>query len=130
MQVPHPHVDQNIPPPQPWGHPQGPPNDGGSGYGGTPGYGGNQGYGGNPGYGRNTGYRGNTGYGENPGYGNPQFMPPSLPHDNFYPPPHVPLYEKPPHHGISTYGREAPPLGAPSLRNQQLPPMASQVSPK
>lgn len=31
------HMEQNMPPPQPWGHPQGlPPNAGGSGYGGNP----------------------------------------------------------------------------------------------
>jgi len=78
-------MQHNMPPPQPWGHPQGPPpNLGGSGF-----------------------------------AGNPQFMPPR-PHDNFYPPPDMPPYEKPPHHGISTFGRDAPPVGVHTSSNQQL----------
>ncbi|XP_020095789.1 flowering locus K homology domain [Ananas comosus] len=60
---------------------------------------------------------------------NPRFMPPR-PHDNFYPPPDLPPMEKQPHYGVSTYGREAPPVGggAHSSTNQQAPPTASQVT--
>ncbi|ONK76485.1 uncharacterized protein A4U43_C03F28570 [Asparagus officinalis] len=57
-----------------------------------------------------------------PGFGgNPQFMPPR-PHDNFYPPPDLPSYEKTPHYGISTFGRDVPPMGPPSStqHGQQL----------
>lgn len=60
---------------------------------------------------------------------NPRFIPPR-PHDNFYPPPDLPPMEKQPHYGVSTYGREAPPVGGGghSSTNQQAPPTASQVS--
>lgn len=58
-----------------------------------------------------------------PGYGgNPQFLPPR-PHDNFYPPSDLGPMEKQPHHGISAFGRDVPPMGV----NQQPPPMISQV---
>ncbi|KAJ0982395.1 hypothetical protein J5N97_010650 [Dioscorea zingiberensis] len=87
MSMPAPHMEPNMPPPQPWGHHQGlPPNAGGPGYG-----------------------------------GNPQFMPPR-PHDNFYPPSDLPPLEKQPHHGISAFGRDVPPMGV----SQQPPPMISQ----
>ncbi|XP_010932391.1 flowering locus K homology domain [Elaeis guineensis] len=55
--------------------------------------------------------------------GNPQFMPPHLP-DNFYPPPGLPPFERQPHHGISTYGQDAPFIR--STPNQQ--PTISQVT--
>nr|QBY21467.1 flowering locus k homology domain-like protein [Tulipa gesneriana] len=54
-----------------------------------------------------------------PGYGNnPQFMH-QRPHDNFYAPPDYPV-EKPPHHGISTYGRDAPAMGTHSYLPSQV----------
>lgn len=115
MQTPrHPRMEQNIPPSQPWGPPQGPPNMGGNlGYGGNPSYGSNQVYGGNPSYGGNI-----------PGYSNPPpYMPPGRPQDNYAPPAEIPPYEKPPHRGISTYGREAP-----SPASQQPSSNASQVT--
>ncbi|XP_031128090.1 flowering locus K homology domain-like [Ipomoea triloba] len=45
-----------------------------------------------------------------PGYGSsPHFMPPPRQRDNYYPPPDMPPpVERPPHQGISAYGREAP----------------------
>ncbi|KAH7661301.1 poly(rC)-binding protein 2/3/4 [Dioscorea alata] len=87
MHMSAPHMEPNMPPPQPWGHHQGlPPNAGGPGYG-----------------------------------GNPQFLPPR-PHDNFYPPSDLGPMEKQPHHGISAFGRDVPPMGV----NQQPPPMISQ----
>ncbi|WOK97126.1 hypothetical protein Cni_G05834 [Canna indica] len=86
------HMEQNMPPPQPWNHPQGlPPNAAiGSGYG-----------------------------------GNSQYIPRL--HDNFYPPPEFPPVEKQPHHGISMYGQNGPPMGVHSSANQQAPPI-SQVT--
>uniref|UniRef100_J3NEQ2 K Homology domain-containing protein n=2 Tax=Oryza brachyantha TaxID=4533 RepID=J3NEQ2_ORYBR len=64
-----------------------------------------------------------------PGYaGNPQFMPPR-PQDHYYPPPDVPPVEKQPHYGISSYGRDAPPSGAPPASgNQHTPHGSSQVT--
>ncbi|EEC69611.1 hypothetical protein OsI_38985 [Oryza sativa Indica Group] len=60
-----------------------------------------------------------------PGYGgNPQFMPPR-PQDHYYPPPDVPPVEKQPHYGISSYGRDAPPTGAPPASGNQHPPHGS-----
>ncbi|KAI0504776.1 hypothetical protein KFK09_015729 [Dendrobium nobile] len=63
------------------------------------------------------------------GYGtNPQFMP-SRPHDSYYHPPDLPSLEKQPHHGISTYGRDAPSMGIHSAANQQsAPAMVAQVT--
>ncbi|XP_072980417.1 flowering locus K homology domain-like isoform X1 [Typha angustifolia] len=88
------HLDQIMPPPQPWGHPQGPPSN-------TVG----------PGYG-----------------GNSQFMPPRQ-HDSYYPPPDYPPMDKPPHHGISMFGRDVPaPMGAHPSANQHSQPHASQVT--
>ncbi|KQJ85976.1 flowering locus K homology domain [Brachypodium distachyon] len=64
-----------------------------------------------------------------PGYGgNPHFMPPR-PQDNYYPPPDVHPVEKQPQYGISSYGRDAPPSGAPPVSgNQHLPPGSSQIT--
>uniref|UniRef100_A0A0E0BUU4 K Homology domain-containing protein n=1 Tax=Oryza glumipatula TaxID=40148 RepID=A0A0E0BUU4_9ORYZ len=60
-----------------------------------------------------------------PGYGgNPQFMPPR-PQDHYYPPPDVPPVEKQPHYGISSYGRDVPPTGAPPASGNQHPPHGS-----
>ncbi|XP_072990200.1 flowering locus K homology domain [Typha latifolia] len=94
MSMPSSHAEQNLPPPQPWGHPQGPPPNPGP-----------------PGYG-----------------GNPQYMPPR-PHDSYYSPPEYPPMEKPLHHGISMYGRDAPPpVGQFSSANQHSQPHVSQVT--
>ncbi|XP_010905450.1 flowering locus K homology domain [Elaeis guineensis] len=94
MSRPNSHMEQNMPPAQPWGHPQGlPPNAGVSAYG-----------------------------------GNPQFMPPR-PQDNYYLPPDLPPMEKQPHHGISTFGREAPPpMSMHPSANQHSQPLVSQVT--
>ncbi|KAK8918741.1 hypothetical protein KSP39_PZI021883 [Platanthera zijinensis] len=64
-----------------------------------------------------------------PGYGaNPQYMPPR-PHDNYFHPPELPAFEKQPHHGISTYGRDAPSMGIHPAANQQAAPqMVAQVT--
>uniref|UniRef100_A0A1D1XP87 Poly(RC)-binding protein 1 n=1 Tax=Anthurium amnicola TaxID=1678845 RepID=A0A1D1XP87_9ARAE len=87
MPMPNVRMEQNMPPPQPWGPPQGPPPSvGGAGYG-----------------------------------GNPPFMPPRV-HDNFYPPSDLPPMDKQPYHGVSAYGREAPPTGVHSSSNTQAPP--------
>ncbi|KAL6622566.1 hypothetical protein ACP70R_032445 [Stipagrostis hirtigluma subsp. patula] len=59
--------------------------------------------------------------------GNPQFMPPR-PQDSYYPPPDVPPVEKQPHYGISSYGRDAPPSGAPPTGNQHQTHGSSQVT--
>uniref|UniRef100_A0A2C9VD90 K Homology domain-containing protein n=1 Tax=Manihot esculenta TaxID=3983 RepID=A0A2C9VD90_MANES len=66
--------------------------------------------------------------GGGPGFGpNPQYMPPPRQIENYYPPADLPPpMEKQPHHGISTYGREAPagihassnPQAAPSVITQ------------
>uniref|UniRef100_A0ACD5XMM5 Uncharacterized protein n=1 Tax=Avena sativa TaxID=4498 RepID=A0ACD5XMM5_AVESA len=66
-----------------------------------------------------------------PTYGaNQHFMPPR-PQDNYYPPPDVHPVEKQPHYGISSYGRDAHPTGAPpSSGNQHLPHGSSQISQK
>lgn len=54
-----------------------------------------------------------------PGYGaNPQYMPPH-PRDNYFHQPDLPALEKQPHHGISTYGRDAPSIGSYAAANQQ-----------
>ncbi|XP_020578295.1 LOW QUALITY PROTEIN: flowering locus K homology domain [Phalaenopsis equestris] len=84
------HMEHNMPPPQPWGHPQGLSNAG-------------------------------------PGYGaNPQYMP-SRPLDNYYHPPDLAPLEKQPHHGISTYGRDAPSISIHSATNQPAA-MVAQVT--
>lgn len=57
--------------------------------------------------------------------GNPQFMPP-MPHDNFYPPPELPPFEKTPHYGISTFGRDVPPMGVHPSTNQHGQPLGNQ----
>uniref|UniRef100_A0ACD6AMD1 Uncharacterized protein n=1 Tax=Avena sativa TaxID=4498 RepID=A0ACD6AMD1_AVESA len=62
--------------------------------------------------------------------GNQHFMPPR-PQDNYYPPPDVHPVEKQQHYGISSYGRDAHPTGAPpSSGNQHLPHGSSQISQK
>ncbi|KAM0857326.1 hypothetical protein ACQ4PT_048520 [Festuca glaucescens] len=62
--------------------------------------------------------------------GNQHFMPPR-PQDNYYPPPDVHPVEKQPHYGISSYGRDAHPTGAPpSSGNQHLPHGSSQIAQK
>ncbi|MQL90604.1 hypothetical protein Taro_023203 [Colocasia esculenta] len=93
MSMPNAHMGQNLPPPQPWGHPPGlPPNAGGAGYGAAP-----------------------------------PFMPPRM-HDNFYPPSDIPPLDKQPHHGVSTYGRDVPPMGVHSTNNQPPAPIVTQVT--
>lgn len=55
------------------------------------------------------------------GYGNnPHFIPPR-PHDNYFPPPDFPA-DKPPHLGLSMYGREPPAIGngPPSQHGSQV----------
>lgn len=61
------------------------------------------------------------------GYGGSSAYIPPRAHDNFYPADY-PLMEKQPHHGISMYGQNGPPIGMHSSANQQAPPVISQVS--
>ncbi|KAG0466929.1 hypothetical protein HPP92_018509 [Vanilla planifolia] len=63
------------------------------------------------------------------GYGsNPQYIPPR-PHDSYYLQHDLPPLEKPPHHGISTYGRDPPPMGIHSSVNPQpTPEIVAQVT--
>lgn len=42
--------------------------------------------------------------------GNPPFMPSRPPLDNYYPPPELRPLDKQPHHGVSAYGRDPPPM--------------------
>lgn len=91
MQMPNSHVEQQMPPAQPWGPPPQsfPPN--------AP---------------------------AGPGYGvSPRFMPPRQ-FDNYYPHADLPPPEKPPHQGISAYGREDPML---SSSSQPAPSVITQV---
>lgn len=70
----------------------------------------------------------NSGAGHGYG-GNPQYMPPPRQVENYYPPPDMapPPMDKPPHQGISAYGREAP-MGVHASSNAQpAPSMITQV---
>ncbi|KAL5702036.1 hypothetical protein ACHQM5_027305 [Ranunculus cassubicifolius] len=133
MQNPQPLMDQHMPPPhQSWGPPQGFPQNAG---GGGPGYG-PQNPGGPPGYGPHNGGGGGPGYGAPnagggaPGFGppNPGYMMPPRQHENFYPPADLPPMEKPPHQGLSMYGRDASSMGGGGIQPQTPASIIMQVT--